>query len=187
MQILRTNKGSSSVGFSILAALSLSELWRVEEAEDPRHRELRHREEEGAEDRDILAKSAIEKALKTEPAPFMSKRFARLVTPGNIDDHLAQIADVDWIIEVVIERLDIKSALYKKIDAVRKPGTLVSSNTSTIPLKDLVEGQSDGFKADFLITHFFNPPRYLRLLEIVAGPESRQELVDDDLGAWICF
>ncbi|HCI46505.1 MAG TPA: 3-hydroxyacyl-CoA dehydrogenase, partial [Rhodospirillaceae bacterium] len=133
---------------------------------------------EGAEDRDILAKSAIEKALKTEPAPFMSKRFARLVTPGNIDDHLAQIADVDWIIEVVIERLDIKSALYKKIDAVRKPGTLVSSNTSTIPLKDLVEGQSDGFKADFLITHFFNPPRYLRLLEIVAGPESRQELVD---------
>ncbi len=133
---------------------------------------------EGAGDRDILAKSAIEKALKTEPAPFMSKRFARLVTPGNIDDHLAQIADVDWIIEVVIERLDIKSALYKKIDAVRKPGTLVSSNTSTIPLKDLVDGQSNGFKADFLITHFFNPPRYLRLLEIVAGPESRQELVD---------
>ncbi len=115
---------------------------------------------DGAEDRDVLAKTAIAKALKTDPAPFMSKRFAKRVTPGNFEDHLEQIAEVDWIIEVVIERLDIKSDLYKKIDAVRKPGTLVSSNTSTIPLKDLVEGQSDGFKQDFLITHFFNPPRY---------------------------
>ena len=110
--------------------------------------------------------------LKTDPAPFMSARAAKLVTAGNIEDDLAQAADSDWIVEAVIERLDIKQQLYRKLDAVRKPGTAVSSNTSTIPLAQLTDGQSAAFKRDFLITHFFNPPRYMRLLEIVTGPET---------------
>jgi 3-hydroxyacyl-CoA dehydrogenase len=130
----------------------------------------------GATNRNALAEGAIAKMLKTDPAPFMSARAAKLVTAGNIEDHLAQVADSDWIVEAVIERLDIKQALYRKLDAVRKPGTAVSSNTSTIPLALLTDGQSTAFKRDFLITHFFNPPRYMRLLEIVTGPETDAQL-----------
>src|SRR5450631_2284144 len=127
---------------------------------------------EGATNRNALAEAAIAKMLKTEPAPFMSARAAKLVTAGNIDDHLAQAAESDLIIEAVVERLDVKQALYRKIDAVRRPGTAVSSNTSTIPLALLTQGLSDAFTRDFLITHFFNPPRYMRLLEIVTGPHT---------------
>ena len=130
-----------------------------------------------AEDRNIVASGAVAKMLKTDPAPFMSERAAKLISIGNIEDDLATIADYDLIIEVVVERLDIKQALYRKIDAVRRPGTPVSSNTSTIPLKNLVEGMPDAFARDFLITHFFNPPRYMRLLEIVAGPKSDPAMV----------
>jgi len=133
---------------------------------------------EGNPNRNALAEGAIAKMLKTEPAPFMSARAAKLVTAGNIEDHLAQIAESQWIIEAVIERLDVKQALYRKIDAVRKPGTAVSSNTSTIPLALLTEGQSAAFQRDFLITHFFNPPRYMRLLEIVTGPKTDAALAD---------
>ena len=129
-----------------------------------------------AADRTALAAGAVAKMLKTEPAPFMSAHAARLVTPGNLEDDLAQLADCDWIVEAVVERLDIKRALYRKIDAVRRPGSAVSSNTSTIPLHSLIEGQSDAFKQDFLITHFFNPPRYMRLLEIVVGPHTAAPL-----------
>jgi 3-hydroxyacyl-CoA dehydrogenase len=107
-------------------------------------------------DRDAVAKGAVAKMLKTDPAPFMSKRAAKLVETGNI-------------VEAIVERLDIKQALYAKLEALKRPGTAVSSNTSTIPLGNLVEGRSDQFKADFLITHFFNPPRYMRLVEIVRG------------------
>ncbi|MGA2189304.1 MAG: 3-hydroxyacyl-CoA dehydrogenase NAD-binding domain-containing protein [Steroidobacteraceae bacterium] len=124
----------------------------------------------GAANRNELAEGAIAKMLKTEPASFMSARAAKLVTPGNIEDHLAQLAESDWIVEAVVERLDVKQALYRKIDAARRPGSAVSSNTSTIPLALLTQGQSDAFARDFLITHFFNPPRYMRLLEIVTGP-----------------
>ena len=120
-------------------------------------------------DRASIARGAVAKLLKTEPAPLMSERAAKLISVGSIDDDLGKIADCDWIVEVVIERLDIKQALYRKIDAVRKPGTPVSSNTSTIPLKTLVEGMPDAFERDFFVTHFFNPPRYMRLLEIVSG------------------
>lgn len=120
--------------------------------------------------RNAIAEGAVAKMLKTEPAPFMSKSAAKLVETGNIEDHLDKVADCDWIIEAVIERLDIKQGLYAKLEALKKPGTAVSSNTSTIPLAHLVEGRSDAFKADFLITHFFNPPRYMRLMEIVTGP-----------------
>ncbi len=128
-------------------------------------------------DRSVVARTAIEKMLKTDPAPFMHKKNARLVTPGNIDDDLEKLADVDWIVEAVVENPAVKSDLYARLDKVRKPGSIVSSNTSTIPLKNLIEGQSERFAEDFLITHFFNPPRYMRLLEVVAGPATRAEAV----------
>lgn len=121
------------------------------------------------DDRDAVAKSAVARMLKTDPAPFMSTGAAKLVETGNIDDHLDRVATCDWIIEAIVERLDIKQSLYAKLEALKRPGTAVSSNTSTIPLANLVEGRSDQFKADFLITHFFNPPRYMRLIEIVRG------------------
>ncbi|MDE2318730.1 MAG: 3-hydroxyacyl-CoA dehydrogenase [Rhodospirillales bacterium] len=122
------------------------------------------------------AANAIAKMLKTEPAPFMSARAAKLVTPGNIEDDLPQLASCDWVVEAIIERLDVKQELYRKIDAVCRPGTAVSSNTSTIPLAKLTEGMPESFKRDFLITHFFNPPRYMRLLELVTGPETSADL-----------
>ncbi|MDB6083568.1 MAG: putative 3-hydroxyacyl-CoA dehydrogenase [Gammaproteobacteria bacterium] len=133
---------------------------------------------DGAANRNALAEGAIAKMLKTEPAPFMSSRAAKLVTAGNIEDHLAQVAQSDWIVEAVVERLDVKQALYRKLDAVRRPGTAVSSNTSTIPLALLTEGLSDAFSRDFLITHFFNPPRYMRLLEIVTGPNTDPQVAE---------
>ena len=125
--------------------------------------------------RSAIAEGAVEKLLKADPAPFMSKAAAKLVTTGNIEDHLNLLADCDWIIEAVIERLDVKQALYAKIEAARKPGSVASSNTSTIPLAALVEGLPERFAEDFIITHFFNPPRYMRLLEVVAGEKSKPE------------
>jgi 3-hydroxyacyl-CoA dehydrogenase len=133
---------------------------------------------DGVKDRNSLAKEALKKAAKADPAPFMSKRAMKLVEPGNIEDDLEKLADVDWIVEVVIENLAIKQDLYRKIDAVRKPGSIVSSNTSTLRLSKLTDGLPESFQQDFLITHFFNPPRYLRLLEVVAGPKTRDEALD---------
>lgn len=131
-----------------------------------------------ATDRSMIAKGAIEKMLKADPAPFMTKAAAKLVTPGNLEDDLEQLKDVDWIVEAVIEKIEIKRDLYSKLEKVRKPGSVVSSNTSTIPLEQLIEGQSAAFAGDFLITHFFNPPRYLRLLELVVGPRTRKDAAD---------
>ena len=128
-------------------------------------------------DRSAIAKGAIEKLLKTEPAPFMSPRNAKLITPGNLEDDLGLIADCDWVVEAIVENLKIKHGLYAKLEGVLKPGAIVSSNTSTIPLKVLIEGRSDAFRPNFLITHFFNPPRYMRLLEIVSGPETSRDAV----------
>lgn len=133
---------------------------------------------DGAEDRSVLAKGAIERALKTDPAPFMHKRNAKLITPGNLEDDLGALKDCDWIIEVVLENEKVKTDLYKKIDKARKKGSVVSSNTSSIPLANLVKDQSKDFKADFMITHFFNPPRYLRLLELVTGPDTRKDAAE---------
>jgi 3-hydroxyacyl-CoA dehydrogenase len=129
-------------------------------------------------DRDKVAREAIEKMLKTSPAPFMHAKFARLVTPGNIEDHLDVLKDTDWVIEAIIERLDIKHDLYAKITKHRGPDTIISSNTSTIPLHKLIEGQSPDFQSHFLITHFFNPPRYMRLLEIVTGDKTKSDIAD---------
>jgi 3-hydroxyacyl-CoA dehydrogenase len=131
----------------------------------------------GAQNRNIVAEQAIERMLKTDPAPLMHRDNARLITPGNLEDHLAQLADCDWIVEAVLEKLEVKHATYEKIEKARKEGSIVSSNTSTIPLKDLVGGLPERFQRDFLITHFFNPPRYMRLLEIVRGPKTRADAV----------
>lgn len=130
------------------------------------------------DDRSSIARGAVDKLLKTEPAPLMSPKNAKRIEVGNIEDDLGKLADCDWIVEVVLERLDVKQDLYKKIDAVRRPGTPVSSNTSTIPLASLIEGLPDGFARDFFITHFFNPPRYMRLLEVIAGPKSDRALIE---------
>ncbi len=132
---------------------------------------------EGAQDRSALAKGAIQKMLKTNPAPFMTKKAAKLITPGNTEDDLEVLGDCDWIVEVVLEDLKVKHDIYGKIEKHRKKGSIVSSNTSTIPLAQLIEGQSEQFAKDFLITHFFNPPRYLRLLEIVQGDKTDPKIV----------
>ncbi len=131
----------------------------------------------GANDRSTLAKTAIERLKKSEPAAFMHAGAAKLVEPGNLEDDLAKLADCDWIVEAVLERTDIKQALYRKLETVRRPGSAISSNTSTIALKVLTDGMPESFRRDFLITHFFNPPRYMRLLEIVAGPDSNADTV----------
>ncbi len=132
----------------------------------------------GANNRNTLAESAIERMKKTDPAPFMSRAAVKLVTPGNLEDHLGLLAEVDWVVEAVVERLDVKRALYEKLEGARKKGSIVSSNTSTIPLKQLTQGLPKSFAKDFLITHFFNPPRYMRLLEIVAGRATRKGAVE---------
>lgn len=129
----------------------------------------------GAADRDILAKSAVEKMLKTDPAPLMHPKNAKRIRTGNTEDHLKDIADCDWIIEAVLENLEIKQNLYKRIEEFRKADAVVSSNTSSIPLHLLTEGRTEGFQKHFLITHFFNPPRYMRLLEIVTSAKTDPE------------
>jgi 3-hydroxyacyl-CoA dehydrogenase len=132
---------------------------------------------QGASNRNVVAEKAIERLLKTDPAPFMHRDFARLVTSGNLEDDIGKLAECDWIVEVVLEKLEVKHATFAKIEQHRKEGSIVSSNTSTIPLRDLVQGTPERFQRDFLITHFFNPPRYMRLLEIVAGDKTRADAV----------
>ena len=134
---------------------------------------------EGAKNRNMLAEGAIATMLKTKPAPFMHKKNARLVTTGNLEDNLDLVADCDWICEAIIEHPGLKQDLYKRLDTVRKSGSIISSNTSTIPLKTLTEGLSDSIQQDFAITHFFNPPRYMRLFELVGGPLTRKGALED--------
>ncbi|MCY4239344.1 MAG: 3-hydroxyacyl-CoA dehydrogenase NAD-binding domain-containing protein [Rhodospirillaceae bacterium] len=132
---------------------------------------------EGTTNRNTLASSAIAKMLGQDPAPFMHKQNAKLVEPANLEDDLEKLGDCDWIVEAVTERLDIKRDVYRKIEAHRKTGAAVTSNTSTIPLARLLEGVEDGFAQNFFITHFFNPPRYMRLLEIVSSARTDPETV----------
>jgi 3-hydroxyacyl-CoA dehydrogenase len=131
----------------------------------------------GADDRNVLASDAIAKMLKGSPKAFVHNAAAKRVTPGNLEDDFDQLREVDWIVEAIIEDPEIKSSLYKKIDAVRNDTTIVSSNTSTIPLSRLVEGLSDSFQQHFLVAHFFNPPRYMRLLELVVGADTKPEVL----------
>ena len=133
---------------------------------------------DGANDRSVLAKKAIANLAKAKPAAFMHQRAARLITPGNLEDDLGKLAEVDWIVEAVLEDRAVKEAVYEKIEAARREGSVVSSNTSTIPLADLTANLPARFARDFVITHFFNPPRYMRLLELVRGPDTRTEAAD---------
>ncbi len=128
--------------------------------------------------RNRVAQTGLDRAIKARPASaFYSQKSARLVTVGNIDDDLAKVSEVDWIVEAVFEQLDIKRDLYARVEAVRRPGTIISSNTSGLPATMLLEGRGEDFRRHFLITHFFNPVRFMKLLELVSGPETDPELM----------
>lgn len=128
--------------------------------------------------RNRIVNESFQNTLKSSPAALYSSKFAHLIKVGNFDDNLADIKDYDWIIEVIVERLDIKKGLFEKVDALRKPGTLITSNTSGIPIHLMSEGRSEDFQKHFCGTHFFNPPRYLRLLEIIPGPQTDPTIID---------
>ena len=117
--------------------------------------------------RNRIAAAGLEAALKSKPAAFFEPSLARLVTIGNFEDDLQKLAECDWIIEAVVEDLEIKRSLLRKVEAIRKPGTIVTTNTSGLPVAKIVEGFSDDFRRHWFGTHFFNPPRYMRLLEII--------------------
>jgi 3-hydroxyacyl-CoA dehydrogenase len=128
--------------------------------------------------RNRIVNESFQQTLKATPASLYSASFASRIKLGNFDDNLADIKNYDWVIEVIVERLDIKRSLYEKVDALRKPGTLITSNTSGIPIHLMAEGRSEDFRKNFCGTHFFNPPRYLRLLEIITTAETDQTVVD---------
>ncbi|TBV25570.1 3-hydroxyacyl-CoA dehydrogenase [Meridianimaribacter sp. CL38] len=128
--------------------------------------------------RNRLVNTSLQTALKSKPSPIYHQNFAGRITTGNLEDDIAKVADVDWIIEVVVERLDIKKKVFETLDKHRKPGTLITSNTSGIPIKFMSEGRSDDFQAHFCGTHFFNPARYLKLFEIIPGPKTSQDVLD---------
>ena len=128
--------------------------------------------------RNRLVNEALKTSLKSKPSPIYSQKFADRIETGNIEDDLHKIKDVDWIMEVVVERLDIKQQVFEKIEKYRSKGTLITSNTSGIPIKFMNEGRSEDFQKHFAVTHFFNPPRYLKLFEVVPGPKCIQEVTD---------
>ncbi|MBE0434825.1 MAG: enoyl-CoA hydratase/isomerase family protein [Methylomicrobium sp.] len=127
--------------------------------------------------RNAVSEAAIGKLLKTEPPPLMLSSNARLIRPGNSEDDLDRLSEADWVIEAVVENPEIKRDLYRKLNEVCRPGTVISSNTSTLPLSVLTQGLPESFKRRFLITHFFNPPRYMRLLELVVPAEMQPKLL----------
>ena len=128
--------------------------------------------------RNRIVNENLIKAIKSKPAPLYHAAFKERISTGNFEDDMSKIADVDWIIEVVVERLDIKKIVFEQVEKFRTPGTLVSSNTSGIPIKFMNEGRSEDFQQHFTVTHFFNPPRYLKLFEVVPGPNCKPEVVD---------
>ena len=128
--------------------------------------------------RNKIAAAGLDAAKKSKPAAFMEPSLARFVTVGNFEDDLKKLSDVDWIIEAVVENLDIKQALLRKVEAVRKPGTIITTNTSGLPVGKIAEGFSDDFRHAWFGTHFFNPPRYMRLLEIIPTPQSDRAAID---------
>ncbi|MBL7741495.1 MAG: 3-hydroxyacyl-CoA dehydrogenase/enoyl-CoA hydratase family protein [Chitinophagaceae bacterium] len=129
-------------------------------------------------DKNKIVNDALTAAIRSNPSPVYHKDVIKKIATGNFDDNMKDIAGCDWIIEVVVERLDIKKSIYEKVEQFRKPGTLITSNTSGIPIHMLSEGRSDDFKKHFCGTHFFNPPRYLRLLEIIPTPATDPAIVD---------
>ena len=129
-------------------------------------------------ERNQLVNDAFTAAIKSNPSPIYSAKYASNITTGNFTDDMALVAKADWIIEVVVERLDIKQQIYNEVEKYRKPGTLISSNTSGIPIHLMAEGRSEDFQQHFCGTHFFNPPRYLRLLEIIPTAKTSKEVID---------
>src|SRR5215467_6577305 len=125
-----------------------------------------------------VAQAGLEAARKSKPAAFMESGLSRLISTGNFDDDLKKLAEVDWIIEAVIEDLEIKRALLKKVEAIRKPGAIVTTNTSGLPVGRIAEGFSADFRKLWFGTHFFNPPRYMRLLELIPTPEADRAAID---------
>lgn len=130
------------------------------------------------DDRNKIARDHLSNALKSNPSPIYDKAFASRITVGNFDDDLPKIKDSDWVIEVIIERLDIKKSMFEKVDNFRKEGTLISSNTSGIPIQLMSDGRSEDFQKHFCGTHFFNPPRYLKLFEIIPGPKTDKSILN---------
>ncbi|WP_282055205.1 3-hydroxyacyl-CoA dehydrogenase/enoyl-CoA hydratase family protein [Maribacter luteus] len=128
--------------------------------------------------RNRLVNNSLTTALKSKPSPIYHQKFASRITTGNLEDDIAKVSDVDWIIEVVVERLDIKKKVFENLEKYRKPGTLITSNTSGIPIKFMSEGRSDDFQEHFCGTHFFNPARYLKLFEIIPGPKTSPEVLE---------
>jgi 3-hydroxyacyl-CoA dehydrogenase len=128
--------------------------------------------------RNRIVNDALQTSLKSNPSPIYHKDFAKRIETGNLEDDISKIKDADWIIEVVVERLDIKQQVFENLEKHRTPETLISSNTSGIPIKFMTEGRSDDFKKHFCGTHFFNPPRYLKLLEIIPGPDTSKEVLE---------
>ena len=128
--------------------------------------------------RNRLVNDSLASALKSKPSPIYHPNFASRITTGNMEDDIAKVAGVDWIIEVVVERLDIKKQVFDNLEKHRTPGTLITSNTSGIPIKFMSEGRSEDFQQHFCGTHFFNPPRYLKLFEIIPGPKTSKEVLD---------
>lgn len=128
--------------------------------------------------RNKIVNDALAFALTSKPSPIYDKSFAKLIKTGNFEDDMSKISGVDWIIEVVVERLEIKKIIFDQVEQYRKPGTLITSNTSGIPMHMMCEGRSEDFRKHFCGTHFFNPPRYLRLLEIIPGPDTDPAIID---------
>ena len=140
--------------------------------------DLKDEEKENRAARNRIVDGALKAALKSKPAAFHNKKFASRITTGNFTDNMDMISDCDWIIEVVIERLDIKQQVFEQVEKYRREGSLVTSNTSGIPINMIAEGRSEDFKRNFCGTHFFNPPRYMQLLEIIPTADTKQEVVD---------
>ena len=128
--------------------------------------------------RNRLVNDALNASIKSKPAPLYNLKFADRITTGNLDDDIQKVASADWIIEVVVERLDIKKQVFEKLEKYRTPGTLITSNTSGIPIKFMNEGRTEDFQKHFCGTHFFNPPRYLKLFEIIPGPNTSTEVLE---------
>ncbi len=125
-----------------------------------------------------IVNSSLQTALKSNPSPIYNKAFAKRISTGNFDDNMKDITGVDWIIEVVVENLNIKKSVFEQVEKYRKPGTFITSNTSGIPIHLMLEGRSEDFQRNFCGTHFFNPPRYLKLLEIIPSPKTDPEVID---------
>jgi 3-hydroxyacyl-CoA dehydrogenase len=139
--------------------------------------DLKEEEKSNPAKRNSLVNAALQAAVKSNPSPIYKYSFVSRIKTGNFDDNLAEIKDCDWILEAVVERLDIKQSLFEKVELYRKPGTLITTNTSGIPISILIEGRSGDFKKHFCGTHFFNPPRYLRLFEIIPSPFTDKNII----------